>query len=283
MSQSEKEDSKRYLKYYNLCLNLINNPNDTIENSDNITYKDLYNNSTGAARNSIDYIKFNLNAKLEYLKDIRKINFFPELAYYCSYDINSGIFLQDKEKYNFVWHLKPPILKEIISVPDFSILKPIPSRLGVIFLLFKYTKKYPDDEDDITYIVKYIDDTSVEFKDSYEDIESYFNQLEDIEYKKKCIYNNLMNKYKNTDIYNNNTDLLNILKNKHPAKRKYDNNSDDNEIINNSKNKDDNQSKKKFKLNKDNSIKKENIEEDDSKSNMIIYQEILLKLTEIII
>lgn len=216
LNNREKEDFDIYTNFYNIAYNLLYNPNAISNNNNNITYIDLYNNSSIRDQNTIDSIKNNIKNKYIYLnkKKDKHRNYFPDLKYYHYFDLDNGVFLKDKTEYKFKWPKNPKYIINIGDLPDFSELKPIPNLWQLLLCLFHYTKKYPHNDNDETYTLKYYDGSKIEINDKSEDIHDYLLRYNNYKEKKTHIYNEYIKNYYNNSINNVNNDLLINLINK---------------------------------------------------------------------
>ena len=216
LNKREKEDFDIYTNFYNIAYHLLYNPNAISNNNKKLTYIDLYNNSSNTDQITINSIKDNIKNKYDYLniKKSKDKYYFPDLKYYHYYDLDNGVFLKDKTKYKFKWPKNPKYIVNVGDLPDFSELKPIPNIWRLLIGLFHYTKKYPNNDNDETYTLKFYDDTKIELIDNSENIHDYLLRYNNYKEKKINIYNEYIKNYYNNSINNINNDLLINLINK---------------------------------------------------------------------
>lgn len=160
---------------------------------------------------TIDKLKISIKSKNDYYKSV-DINddFFPDISYYELNDISYGVFLLNKNLYQFKWPKIAPILTEYNKLPDLNDLNTINTKWLISSELFNYSKVKSKKSNDNTYKVKYIDNTSVDFKDNKGIISRYLEHLNELDENKIEEYI----KYKNEYVKNNENKKDNIIQKK---------------------------------------------------------------------
>ena len=217
----------KLLNYYQILYNnvehLINSPNENLPNMNSYTYNDIYNNSTDTQKRYMDFISIEYNERLNYYQTQYIPNTFPNLSYYNILDLKTGVFIEDKNKYKFPWPIFPPDINEYKNKYNIHADYELSRINDMIHYLFKYTKLLPNNNNDFTYNVQYIDGTSINFQDNNNIIFNYLNNINKNNANNIKLYNIIKSKHELSQSFNK---KLNKKFYKKAKKRKFDNSID---------------------------------------------------------